>query len=269
MGTDIHLYVEQKQPDGTWRVLPPPERDLVRWPRTPRTEDKWISPFWGPHECMYETECYGMDDNCVGVGCPACLGTSRNMRWYRNRNYDVFAILTGTVRNGHGFAGVVTGDGFRGITDEPRGMPDDITEMVRDHHSWDHSESWLALPEILAFDWSQTTGHTGVIPMRWSDEIFQTKHTDPYVEWRTRKPRIAPTSYSGGIGGPNIIVISAEQADRMLADDAVSTGKSYYVQVSWTETYRESAVDFLAFVDEFLKPLGDPERVRIVFGFDS
>lgn len=43
MGTDIHLYVEQRQADGSWKVLPPPERDLTRWPKTPQLEDGWVS----------------------------------------------------------------------------------------------------------------------------------------------------------------------------------------------------------------------------------
>ncbi len=171
-------------------------------------------------------------------------------------------------------------------------MPDDVTATVREHHSWQHSESWLTLPEILAFDWSLVSTHYGVIPMRPSDEYFPTKYTQSYAAWRHADPRIAPTSYSGGIGGPSIVVISEAEADRMLSDDIVHaemsteqlkamlngdadgsalvpSGKRYYVRVSWTETYRESASDFLEFVDTFLKPLGDPERIRIVFGFDS
>lgn len=44
-------------------------------------------------------------------------------RWYHERNYHLFAILA-SVRNGVGFAGVKTGDGFNVIA-EPRGLPDD------------------------------------------------------------------------------------------------------------------------------------------------
>lgn len=232
-----------------------------------------MSPFWGPDGCMYIAECYGPDDGCIGAGCPSCLGTGRDLRWYHNRNYDVFAILTGTVRNGHGFAGVLTGDGFIGITDEPRGIPDDASTTVRNHHSWDHSESWLLLSEILAFDWEQVTTHTGVIPMRSVDEAHRLTHTSTYEEWRGREPRVAPDSYCGSIAGPTIRTISSEQADRVLdnASDglAIDNSTRWYVQVSWQETYRTSAADFLAFVDQMLVPLGDPEHTRIVFGFDS
>lgn len=270
MGTDIHLYVEQRQADGSWSVLPPPERDLVRWPRVPREGSDWVPPFWGPSGCMYENGCYGVEDSgCRVTDCPSCLGTGRDLRWYHNRNYDVFAILSGTVRNGRGFGGLKTGEGFIGITSAPRGVPADITDTVRNHNLWAHSESWLSLPEILAFDWSQSSTHTGVIPMRRSDESLPSRHTDPYVEWRARDPRTAPSSYSGAVWSADIITITMDEADRMLADDVVKNGKRCYVQVYWNETYRESAKDFLEFVDEFLKPIGDPERIRIVFGFDS
>lgn len=43
--------------------------------------------------------------------------------WYDNRNYDVFAILA-DVRNGSGFAGVSTGEGFAPIAPR-RGIPAD------------------------------------------------------------------------------------------------------------------------------------------------
>lgn len=278
MGTDIHLYVERQQPDGTWKIVPPPapppesERTEARKDRD-GTDYNYVSPFWGPHGCMYITKCYGLDDNCTGPGCPACLGTGTDLRWYHNRNYDAFAILTGTVRNGHGFAGVPTSSGFKGITDEPRGLPDDASPTVRNHHSWDHSESWLSLPEILAFDWNQTTTHTGVIPMRSDDEPNPWGKIDPYAEWRQREPRVAPVSYSGGISGLGIQVIPATRADQMLRDAqaglTIDPRTRWFVQVTWQETYRTSAEDFLAFVNQMLVPLGDPAQTRIVFGFDS
>lgn len=43
---------------------------------------------------------------------------------------------------------------------------------------------------------------------------------------------------------------------------------AYYIQHSWETTYRERAEDFLESL-AILRTLGDPEDVRIVFGFDS
>lgn len=43
----------------------------------------------------------------------------------------------------------------------------------------------------------------------------------------------------------------------------------YYVSIEWQQSYRSCASDFLAFVEQMLVPLGPPDQVRIVFGFDS
>lgn len=283
MGTDIHLYVERRDAaTGTWRCVPPPAPP----PASERTEVRsngelsttYVSPFWGPGKCMHASPCYGPygrdEEKCLGESCPACLGTGRDLRWYHNRNYDAFAILTGTVRNGHGFAGVPTGDGFRGITDKPRGVPDDVSAVVRDHNLWDHSSSWFLLPEVTGFDWDQVTRHCGVVPMRVCDgSVFDKDGGSTYEVWR-QSPPAEPSSYSGGIWAPGIKTVTPEDADAMLASPELlarmsANGDKFYVRVGWTETYRESASDFLEFVDQMLVPLGNPEDTRIVFGFDS
>lgn len=311
MGTDIYLYVERRE-NGIWRVIPPPppppesERYQIEdgKPRLEADGTPYVSPFWGPG--FYHHECYGAgeDEKCIGADCPACLGTGRGIRWYQNRNYDAFAILTGTVRNGHGFAGCRTGSGFRGIVPEPRGVPEDCSPTIRDHNSWDHSPGWLALPEILAFDWKQVTQKQGVIPMRVADDPTPFGKPVYYEEWRKASPA-PPASYCGDIRGQGVSTISAAEADRILAapdrehefsidvDEGmdlalfargggfrrtVSTqkvvyrpggGHRWFAQVAWTETYEEAASDFLEFVREWLVPLGNPADTRIVFGFDS
>jgi len=53
----------------------------------------------------------------------------RRFEWYGDRNYNAFAILA-DVRNGYGFAGCDTGDGFVPIS-TPKGFPDDMCEEVR------------------------------------------------------------------------------------------------------------------------------------------
>lgn len=308
MGTDIHMYIERRRQDGSWRVLAPPEPP----PESERSEQRtrhdngqpytYVSPFWGPSGCFYICECYGArtedgdEEGCKGKECPACLGTSRDLRWYHNRNYNVFAILSGTVRNGTGFAGVKTGGGFRGIVPEPRGLPDDASETVAKFHSWDHSEGWLTLDEVLAFDWEQSTATlTGALPLVPGRDGWG--HDDCYRDWRDRKPRAAPKSWSGGVSGRDIHTVDMPTADRILA--AMAEGRvididtqpddmdlnpaprwrrpkvtsaapnTFYVQVSWGQTYAECARSFLDFVDQYLVPLGEPKDTRLVFGFDS
>lgn len=257
MGCDIHLYVEQKQADGSWKTLAPPERDAVRWPRVRREGDGWVSPLWGPLGCMVEDrKCYGADGNattCTGAACAACFGTGRSIKWYRNRNYYAFAILA-DVRNYDG--------GFKAIA-EARGVPPDSSVPSP---SWDHSESWLLLSELLAFDWAQTVELDGVVPVfaekRWPED-------DSLQEMRAYR-REQPTSYCGMVGGGGSATVPLALAERLLAGDAKpEAGVKYYTRVTWTNTYREAAADFCAFVEAFLVPLGDPDSIRITFGFDS
>jgi hypothetical protein len=184
------------------------------------------------------------------------------MRWYHNRNYSAFAILTGTVRNGTGFAGCDTGDGFHGIVSEPRGLPDDIGDWAQ-HASWDHSVGWLSLEEVIAYDWSQVTRKRGVIPLRAGIDPWDKAS---YDQWREKRGR--PESYSGSVGGGGIRTVTEREAELLLGE-APNPEDRVYVRVQWTETYREAAEDFLAFVEQMLKPQGDAQHIRLVFGFDS
>jgi hypothetical protein len=264
MGTDIHLCVERRV-KNKWKIQIPPEPP----PAAERTDaDGYVNPWWGPYGCMYVSKCYGADrDTCKGATCKACLGTGRDLRWYNTRNYHVFAILTGTVRNGYGFAGVPTSTGFTGVTKKPRGLPKDCDAPTK-YNVGEHSHSWLALPKILAFDWDQVTTHVDVIPMRKEDDALG-DHSH-YVDWRKKRKRKAPDSYSGGVTGADIETITEDKAKYLLRyPTKIARGTRYRVQVTWTEAYRESAADFLAFIDTFVKPLGDPKDTRLVFGFDS
>lgn len=107
---------------------------------------------------------------------------------YTNRNYNLFAILA-DVRNGRGFAGIKTGEGFNPIA-SPKGLPKDISNEIlmiesctvgedytietlkkwveRGDSEWiienqictspdAHSASYFTLKEILDFDWRQKT----------------------------------------------------------------------------------------------------------------
>jgi len=71
------------------------------------------------------------------------------------RTYDSFAVLA-NVRNGSGFAGCDTGEGWKPIA-EPRGLPEGFKMKYEDHiydydekKKWmgDHSHSWVTLKEL-------------------------------------------------------------------------------------------------------------------------
>lgn len=100
MGTDIHVAVEVRKADGWHRAFPDDE-----------AKDPW---------CVQEA--------AAEPGETDWYKTRARVEWYRTRNYNAFAMLA-NVRNGRGFAGVLTGDGFVPI-DDPRGWPSDLSAEV-------------------------------------------------------------------------------------------------------------------------------------------
>lgn len=238
MGCDIHLALESyDHTTKAWKFLlppaPPPESERTEmcdtWalnPATGRNEKTggthpYVSPFWGPGGCMYVRECYGIttedgdEDGCKGDACLACLGTRQGMGWYHSRNYNVFAILTSTVRNDEV-------DPFEGIVPEPRGLPKDITPEALRVMSDEHSAGWLSLREILDWDgWSRVRTHTGVMPL-FPDLRSPEWYKTDYASW-SKTDRKCPERYSGSVGsvgsvgGKGVKTISETDARRILA----------------------------------------------------
>lgn len=105
------------------------------------------------------------------------------------------------MRNGYGFAGCKTGDGFIPIS-EPKGYPDDMCDKLladisisddsydnigRPHLSNEHSASYLTLQELLNFDWTQTSRNCGWVSEKtYKDYIMKGLHPDTWcggVQW--------------------------------------------------------------------------------------
>lgn len=251
MGCDIHLFVETKNEDGQWQHTEPPLEDCTWCNGSGKRE-------WGNDGDS--KPCYF----CDGSG-------NRRNPYYEGRNYDLFAILA-NVRNGYGFAGVDTGDGFVPIC-EPKGLPDSDPETYeRDGFTcsdyvkardWEwsgagHSHSWHTVADLLAYDWNQTTNHRGCIS------------EDEYRERLAKGETGAPESWSGGISGPGIICVTSGVMDAIFAGDYNRDESArYFVQVEWQEKYSESAGNFLTQTLPRLQALGKPEDVRIVFWFDN
>lgn len=236
MGCDIHFYVENRV-SGVWQ-----------------SADKWT-----PNK-------YAGDE-----GEPP-LSLDYKDRFYSGRNYNLFGILA-NVRNGRGFAGINTGDGFVPIS-EPRGLPEDVSEQVgAESDRWDvdgHSHSWLTVAELLAYDWTQTTRLRGYV----SAAGYYT-----WNRWR-REDGDGPESYCGDIGGRGIKKVSEQELRRRIEEltggdwhrqeDKVKEGlASVYCQVEWEQPYYKPACDFLSLTMPRLWRLGKPEDVRVVFFFDN
>lgn len=315
MGTDIHMQVERRRSDGTWewvREMPPrrcsrcSDRESICGKPLPPGSKDWsgkpvaegaVCTTWKGHDIERGDDC---------SACFRCGGSGQDVQPYHGRNYDVFAILA-DVRNGRGFAGIETGDGFVPILGfgeaALRGLPDDLSPELRyaarhemglkgdlqrpacfgpelteeeeengeDYERGvpnfgDHSFSWLTLREILDYDWSRSTRHFGVVSVR------------EYKKWRDAGCKGPPESYSGGVSGPGIEHVSIEKMEQLIASGEAESaadegfpgdGGRYYTRVEWSETYRESAGgDWFRFLDA-LTPLGRPDDIRLVFGFDS
>ena len=255
MGTDIHLHVEKRTKDGKWH-----------WVREVPTEyrNPWLVEQAEKRKASSKTTAF--DRYYLRGSCE---------KWFDTRNYNAFAILA-NVRNGRGFAGCETGAGFKFIA-EPRGLPEDMSEellrgVLLYEHNYDdafasdddmaiddfgdHSQSWVTLAELLAVNWDEGATQYGVIP---------------FPAW---KPGEAPKDYSAWISGGNIVIIDARNRDEFAvhleAQRLADTGKEVYVQIAWGETYKEAAGDLYTRLLPALKSLGgDPNDVRIVFGFDS
>lgn len=207
--------------------------------------------------------------------------------FYHDRNYDLFAILA-NVRNGLGFAGVKTGEGFNPIA-PARGIPADASpeyrSAVESYGSDGHSHSWLTVTEIQTFDWTQTTTKQGVVSPR---------------EWARWKTTGRPHAWCGSISGNGVVHVSPEEMEaaatkivgdrlwelihdsgnltRQISDalggkalngtDPESAAIAYTV-VNWSIPYYEAGAQFLGLVLPRLWRLGRPDDVRAVFFFDN
>lgn len=199
----------------------------------------------------------------MGCDIHAFAEVKTNGKWKFNksinidRNYDLFSILA-NVRNGYGFAGVKTGEGFVPIS-EPKGVPCDASsKYLTKCLEWDgdgHSHSWLTLKEIKDFDWGQFTMKEGIISL---GEYIELKDSDN-----------KPTSWSGGISGNGIVVVDEEEADKIILNPELKNGNRIYVRYRWSILYSDHCAYFLERILPELENMGDSENVRIVFFFDN
>lgn len=247
MGCDIHLYIEQQQADRTWRRVQ--------------------SPPWVCSWCLGQPMPEGRKQECYNCG-----GSGKTAEAFNDRNYDLFGMLA-NIRNGRGFAGVDTEDGFVPLA-EPRGKPKDMSPELKrgkklpgDEYApylGDHSFSYATLAEVLEYDYSRTTKKRGIV----SDL--------EYHKWVQDGRKGSPDSWRGGVSGSGVRHVTQKKMDKLIANGDAGPNckdklalRQYYTEVEWEVTYRESAGGgWFAFL-EACTTLGDPKKVRLVFGFDS
>lgn len=198
--------------------------------------------------------------------------------YYGDRNYNLFAILA-DVRNGRGFAGVKTGDGFNPIS-APRGLPEDVSMETRrqsDGMGCDgHSHSWFTLRELLDYDWTQTTKLSG-----WVD-------LSAWAQWSRwdREHGKGPESWCGDVWGSQVLKLSVAEMDKLTETyntflqagdregaEAFLKSNNAYGMAEWETPYYRAGGSFLdETIPRLLKLAGGTkgiDDVRIVFFFDN
>lgn len=219
---------------------------------------------------------------------PGTKEVAYEARFYTGRNYDLFAMLA-DVRNGRGFAGIRTGDGFNPIA-SPKGLPDDCSPEVRaESDGWGvdgHSHSFLTVAELMAYDWTQTTRKAGVVgyhelarwalcgrPESWSGSIVGggvTHHdgAEAIEKIRAIEPDLWKLFHGYAVG-----FSSGEPTDRLSPDTRraleAKFGPRPVFNIEWSVAYLDPAQQFLGTTLPRLWRLGAPEDVRIVFWFDN
>jgi hypothetical protein len=231
-----------------------------------KRDGRWVNVPYVPMEKCWCCSGSGSDKQTPSAACWRCTGKGYCL--YDARSYDTFAILA-DVRNGRELAGVATGDGFEPIS-EPRGLPDDMDPATKEFLSDEHSQSWLTLQELLDFDWEQTTFRRGYVGPN---------------QFRTFLEKGSPDSWSRGVGGSSVRVVTNEEMQAKIAADPTlvggkdllgrhgADGNAYYTMVEWKVSYKQAASIFytesIPALQRLAAEVGGPENVRIVFDFDS
>lgn len=225
MGCDIHIVIQRQELDGTWREIP---YQRVWW----------------------------------NLGHVPIDGVLVAPEEFTTRNYNLFGILA-NVRNGRGFAGCQTGDGWPSIAPD-RGFPPgfDADAVASDPHYpnegpralGDHSYTWVGLDELRAFPWNAVvTKLYGIVPADEYENLLKTGDQ--------------PTSYSGGVYGHGIKVY--EPSEYQFAKQTGTLVSRPYVRMSWDETARSATNDWPGQVIPWLEKLAEGKPLRLVLGFDS
>lgn len=266
MGTDIHPAVEVRR-KGIWRYHKPVTECPYYYEYDYKPNPNFVrgKPETGP--VSFKEYRLDSDGNRIRSKWDRCA--TRLPEFFRNRNYLKFAILA-DVRNGYGFAGVKTFDPLPSIA-PGRGLPADITKEARAKLSNEHSETWVLLSELMAWPhWDGKLVHEGVI--------------SEYEFLETLIKGTTPSSWSGGISGQDIVVVTPDQYLALYGGprDLFSSNppkprtyddtKRYFVQYRWEvplATAGHEIDEIITYMHDLIPKGGTAEDVRMVMDFDS
>lgn len=173
------------------------------------------------------------------------------------RNYSLFAILAGVRMKYQSWAD----ESLPSHTpiSEPRGLPNDYEWNLdwRDDNEddlGDHSQSWLTLKELEEYPWHYPSTHCGAIEEK------------EYLRWAKSGKYKTPDGWCGGVSGGNIKVVTEEAYPQAKMD---FPDVRLYIVASFTLTCAEWCHEFCVKGLTWMRTLGIPEDVRLVFGFDN
>lgn len=245
MGCDIHVIAEVKK-NGKWEV---------------NKEEVFINPYYKEGETDYDWQKTKFQADPDG-----------------GRSYDWFAILA-DVRNGFGFAGVSTGDGFD-VVAQPKGLPDDLSsegliyfcDPVTHDPKLENEEDDNGVYYVGEDSANKWVNEYGCKFINIDGQVYVTNpdyHSDSYItvddfdnfDWNqmTMKYGVisleqyknlkdgteSPQSWSGRISGPGIVTVDHKVADKILKNpDMIIEGKkaselNVHVDYEWPVNYRE------------------------------
>lgn len=261
MGTDIHPAVEVRR-NGVWRY------------HRPKEPCRWYNEVWS----VAEAARINANTEYVTKYGPVVVGSRRNTwdrcktrlpEFFSERNYRAFAVL-GDVRNGSGFAGVYTHDPIDPISSE-RGWPEGMAHETRAKMSNEHSETWVSLAELQAYDYNQMIQEGGVL----DEQEYQ----------RCALEGDDPKNWSGGISGQNIVIVTPgeyalmfDSPIELLQSDwrknaSYDKTKRYFISHRWQRKLRDEVKaipdEMIPYLERLVPKGGTPEDVRLVFDFDS
>lgn len=206
------------------------------------------------------------------------------------RSYNTFAMLA-DVRNGRGFAGVKTSDGFP-VIHEQRGLPEDLELVDGDHvkidraqlvAAWDwdgnlvptdskearrlkymdddlmwlgeHSFSWATLAELRTF--------VAEVASKFQSRLCGVVGREEYLAAKAED--LGFDSWCDAISGPGVVIASEPAPGEALPDCT-------HVRAAWTVPAMECSWlgEIVTALEHVREVCGvQAEDVRFVFGFDS
>lgn len=165
---------------------------------------------------------------------------------YHHRNYYLFGKLADVRGEGPALKSV------RGV---PKDASKDYVAIVEKWEGDGHTHHWYTLEELLAHDWYNKTKYKGYVDLM------------NYVEY---KKYGNPIHY--GLLYPNTYnIISNAEMDALYKKIKKSPeieNKNVLTLIEWEESDADNCMHFMEAIN-YMKLLGDPDKVRMVFFFDN